>query len=641
MNSALATSSRGPLAYLWGAAASEESLMKDLAGAPQRLAALCRPTSWSASSLRGLTARATAERGTPWPVARASDFARYFRDGNRTAYESAVHARHTRLTRATLMAALGGADSESWIDEVTDGAMVFCEQSTWCWAAHDDVHARTGDVLPDRAAPFLDLGAGEVAAQLAWVDLALGDALDARSPGLRARIRQEVASRVFEPFLGRRDWHWLGLDGDVHNWNPWIHGNVITAACALADDPAVRAKVVALSIEGIDRYLASLPPDGAIDEGYAYWWNGAARALEALEFVEHATDGRLNAAELPLLSSVVRFPASMHVAGPWYVNVADAPARLPHPVPWRTLHHWGRAVGDDAAVAHARAQQTSVADESVGLGRTLLALSDQAWAAAGAGRTQGADDHAPESVWLPSVQLMVARGASTTGPVLAAKGGHNAENHNHKDVGAFSLAWDGAPVLADAGQPTYTAQTFGPNRYAIRTMQSGWHNAPAPWGLEQRLGRDATATAEHTDNGATAEATYSLADAYPLPSGSRWTRKVRLERADDRVVVADAWSLPRPEDPPFDGVLLHLLIHGEVDLIGASDVVIRPAAGGRAVGLHWEGDAVALSSEAWALDDPLLTQVWGERLTRLTAAVAAPGDGERFEGAVAMTAQLS
>ncbi|MBW4094682.1 MAG: hypothetical protein HIU81_04455, partial [Acidobacteria bacterium] len=84
----------------------------------------------------------------------------------------------------------------------------------------------------------------------------------------------------------------------------------------------------------------------------------------------------------------------------------------------------------------------------------------------------------PTSVWLPSVQISVSRPASGTnlGLTLVVKGGHNGEHHNHLDVGSFIVASNGIPCVVDAGQPTYTAQTFGPRRYEIRPMQSRWHN---------------------------------------------------------------------------------------------------------------------------------------------------------------------
>ena len=184
----------------------------------------------------------------------ASDFARYFRDGNRTAYEDLVSERQSRLSRAVVMALAYEHDGElslPWVDEVADGVTLLCEQSTWCWGAHEDVHKRERFVVPNVDRPYLDLGAGEVAAQLGWIDLVLGEELDARIPGLRERMRAEVRRRVIEPFLERDDWPWLGLDGNVHNWNPWIHSNLLVAAVTLIDDARLQARVVALAIEGL------------------------------------------------------------------------------------------------------------------------------------------------------------------------------------------------------------------------------------------------------------------------------------------------------------------------------------------------------------------------------------------------------
>ena len=51
-----------------------------------QVAADCGPT----------LAAADAERGTPWPQTLASQYARFFRDGDRTVYEAHVAARHAR-----------------------------------------------------------------------------------------------------------------------------------------------------------------------------------------------------------------------------------------------------------------------------------------------------------------------------------------------------------------------------------------------------------------------------------------------------------------------------------------------------------------------------------------------------------------
>ena len=55
------------------------------------------------------------------------------------------------------------------------------------------------------------------------------------------------------------------------------------------------------------------------------------------------------------------------------------------------------------------------------------------------------------------------------------KGGHNAENHNHNDVGSFVVALGRSTPLVDPGSEVYTARTFGPHRYDSNVLNSFGH----------------------------------------------------------------------------------------------------------------------------------------------------------------------
>ncbi|OYO10738.1 hypothetical protein CGZ94_17330 [Enemella evansiae] len=631
---------QGPLAELFDSGAAPGPLavaLQDPRGAIPVPNAADREA-WSRldpSTLLAIRDVADREVGTAWAQPLACDYARYFTDGNRTVYEGRVRARQERLTRATVVAAR--TLEARWLDEVVNGAVLLCEQSSWCWAAHDDTNSRNGFVLPDIGSPYLDLGAGEVAGQLAWIDLVLGTILARRAPGLGERIRHEVMERVIHPFLERRDWHWLGLDGDAHNWNPWIHGNVLLAALFLVEDLPTRAAVVSLCIEGLDRYAATLPADGAIDEGVSYWWNGACRLLEALDLLRLASGGVLDATELPPLRQTIRFPMRMHLDGDWYVNVADGPARAGEGRPWHVLHRWARRTGDTAVLTHAesnRSPGTPLVEVSTGLGRVLTALHDRDWAGAVPG-----SNPAPAAVWLPSVEISVNRPASgsSAGLTLMVKGGHNGEHHNHLDVGSFTVAANGIPCLVDVGQPTYTAQTFGPDRYGIRAMQSRWHSTPAPWGREQGVGRRYRAVVSDPAPGGRG-LTLELANAYDLADGSSIRRRAVLQ-PDGTVTVTDRWELPRP-DEVGRGVIpmeLHYLLWGTPTL-GAGRVDLRCEHGSPDVVLVWEPGPQA-RLETWILDDPLLQASWGRALHRLTLSFP-PRGGQCERGEATMTIRL-
>lgn len=624
---------RGPLFEHWAQRMRIDGLVRSL---PESLAALRArvgiPSSADRATWLGMdepTVRAVEDfaaglYGTPWPQASATRFARYVRDGDRVQYEAAVMARRDRLSAAVVTAAV--TDAQEWLDEAADGVVMICEQSTWCWPAHDDAHERRGFVLSDADAPYLDLGAGEVVAQLAVADHVLGERWDASWPGLRERIRREADVRVFTPFESRDDFWWLGFWREVNNWNPWIIGNVLLAAVLLLDDRDRVARIAARALESLDRYVATLPEDGAIDEGVAYWWNGAGRMLECLDLIARITGGDLDASGIPVVREVLRFPMRMHLGGDWYVNVADGPARISGQQPWQLPFRWGTRLGDDRIVAWASAARRPglpAGDVGSGLPRLLRSLSDAEWIA-----TTPSAPPLPRCVWLPSVQVLVGRAhpGAVDGLTLAAKGGTNGENHNHKDLGSFIVAVDGLPLIVDIGKPTYTAQTFGPDRYGIRAMQSGWHNAPAPFGLEQGDGagfhadvvRAPSVAAEPGSDprqGANGEALpieleLELGAAYPLREGDSWRRTFRLASAR-RIEIDDRWQLHGEPDAP---ALAHLVVAGVVEAAGTGIRVSRDGAGI----VITTSEEVTPTVEVWELDDPELIAVWGAQLTRLT-----------------------
>jgi hypothetical protein len=556
-----------------------------------------------------ILAEASADRIQAWPQPKLSQYARFWRDGVRTAYEAPAAELRRRTSVAVVAAAV--TDAEEWLDEAADGLLMLCEQTSWCWPAHEGFASARGHVLPDLADPYLDLGAGETVAVLAWADLVLAERLDARVPGLRQRMRAEALARVITPFLQKRDWHWLGLHGRPGNWTPWVHGNVLAAALFLVDHPPLQARVVALVIEGLDRYAAAVPSDGGCDEGYTYWWHGPARLAEALELLEWATDGALSTAGL--LEESARFPHRMALGDGWYVNVADGPARPSYPLPWHLLHRWGARIGDPEVMAQAASHRDSaVVTVAAGLGRALVGLFDSGWASASARTTSMP---LPTGSWLPDVQVLVAReqAGSAAGLALAAKGGHNAEHHNHNDVGSYIVACDGAPVLIDLGQPTYTSESFTDRRYEIWTMQSQWHNLPVINGHDQAAGPDFAAaevsgqlTPDH------AELRLDISGAYPAEARClSWQRRVRLDRSPVRITISDAWRLTAPGEAAVQHV-----VAGEVLDHRPGELRVRSLSGGE-VALRWRPGLGTGRLERHEIDDPLLGEVWGDAVHRL------------------------
>ena len=137
------------------------------------------------------------------------------------------------------------------------------------------------------------------------------------------------------------------------------------------------------------------------------------------------------------------------------------------------------------------------------------------------------------------------RAGTTEGFYFATLGGHNAESHNHNDVGNYVVYLNGNPMLVDVGVETYTAKTFSSKRYEIWTMQSAFHNLPTINGVMQAAGRqfEARDTSFQSDN-TSAEFRADLAAAYPKEAGvNKWLRSVQLNRTANNIAVTDRYHI--------------------------------------------------------------------------------------------------
>ena len=70
----------------------------------------------------------------------------------------------------------------------------------------------------------------------------------------------------------------------------------------------------------------------------------------------------------------------------------------------------------------------------------------------------------------------------------ALKGGTNGEQHNHNDVGSFSVVLGRKMVVCDPGAEVYTARTFSARRYESKVLNSFGHAVPVIAGQLQRTG---------------------------------------------------------------------------------------------------------------------------------------------------------
>jgi hypothetical protein len=569
--------------------------------------------------------------GYQWPSLPATLFLEYARNGNRSRYEHEHFARRNALTDLIIAECVEGKGR--FLDDIVNGVWAICEESFWGVPAHVGAQ-KAGSGLPDTAEPIVDLFAAETGESLAWTYYLLGARLDRVSPLIRPRIVREIDRRILTPCLERDDFGWMGFAGGrVNNWNPWCNSNWLTCVLLVEPDQGRRVRAVAKIVRSLDYFFDAYDDDGGCDEGPGYWGRAPASLFDCLELLRGATNGAIDVYDRPLVQEMGRYIYRVHIADDYFVNFADASAKA-HP-PGELVYRYGKRIGDERlaafgayAWARSRGEGSGFAGRGgYSVGRYLAEVFHDA-------ELRGAQARPPlvRDAWLDGIQVMTARDAegTTKGFFVAAKGGHNAESHNHDDVGNFIVYRDGRPILIDAGVGTYTRQTFSSQRYEIWTMQSAYHNLPTIDGVMQSPGRQFAARAvRHEANDDHAELQLDIAGAYPKQANVRsWVRAIRLNRGKS-IAVTEDYAL----DKPAKEITLTLLTPCQVRVEKDGQLRLETPQGGEpcpGVRVVFDGGRLKPVLETIPVEDGHLRSVWPAQLTRILLKAETPAVQDRW-----------
>ena len=555
--------------------------------------------------------------GKPWPALPATLYMEYSRTGNRARFEQAYFQR--RETLATLVLAECFEHRGRFLDEIANGLWVISEEATWCLPAHAAKLPK--DVLHRQDLDSVDLFAAETAMTLATARYLLRREMDTLSPAVSDRIRREVLRRVVQPVESGADFgsSWW-LDGR-NNWSPWCASNVLGAALLLIEDPQRLAGLAHRMMGVADRFIDRYGADGGCDEGPGYWNEAAGALVVLLELLHSRTAGAVSIYDQVKVAAMGDFIVHARLAGPWFYSFSDADARTtPHP---GKVYRFGERVNSDGLKGLALiAMRSWKLDGPVnpplqmsGVSRALLGpLMEIFWIPAEA---QAPPIRVPAISWIPSIQMLVVRetsGEPQTGLLLAARGGHNAESHNHNDVGHFVIFLDGQPGIIDVGRETYTAQTFSGNRYDLWFTRGSAHNAPVVNGFEQKDGRDYQATrVEFLDQVSSQRLSMNLEKAYPAEAGIESLRRdlLFLRGANAQVQIRDTWTLSR--GPSNMRYIFYAAAPVEQLQPGRLAVLV----GRRRLLFEFDPPGMAVRLEQVTVADETLRRNWGDRLIRI------------------------
>lgn len=504
----------------------------------------CEREKWNALPQEArwfFTSSAGALKGCAWPELSCVRYLDFVRNGNRVNYENNYFKRRDMLYTLLMGECFSG--NGDYIDDIANGIWAICEESSWVLPAHNNHDATSMRALPDvENTPYIDLFSAETASLLGWAYYMLPTELDSVSPLVRRRIEFELNRRIFDSFLSDKKFPWSGFDGGfMNNWNPWINSNLIACTLCVCEDNQKRCAMIEKSVRSLQHFIDSYACDGGCDEGPSYFDAAGAALFDALEELHYATDGRIDEFDSNKISNMGTYIMYMHIADTKHVNFADASPEIKPDC--MQLIRYGKACNCSELVEYAHGMLAGGNAQpvlSIRHNRIYRGIADIMMYTYDIMRN--ASVHEPLQHYFDGIQVLTARSKANdaNGLFLAAKAGHNAESHNHNDVGNYIIYVNGEAAICDVGVETYSRCTFSAERYTIWAMCSDWHNTAIINGCNQLPGKDYSACDVHCDEGTSPALTMDIAGAYPKNAGVKsYVRTVRLDRENGAVNVHD------------------------------------------------------------------------------------------------------
>lgn len=479
----------------------------------------------------------------PLPELTEELFALFETCGNRVKYEAVYFGRRKFLTVFGCLALWMKEEGEKTFAPLT-GRMVheklqqvlfeICEEECWALPAHVN---RAKD---PKWRVNVDLFASETAGTLAELAFKLKDVL---SPACVEKCQNEALRRVVEPFFATEApfAHWETCE---HNWNAVCVGNIGSAALYLyQDSPERLEKYISRVCRALTHYVDGFAEDGTCMEGLGYYAYGMGYFVNFAEQLYEYTAGRRDL-----------------LRGDWGRFGGGEEDKRYHMAKWWSKCYFasGRSLSFSDGSSNDRYRMglacvlkrffTDVQIPGADLASSLeddhcyrfVPMRMDIFATkklAGEGAMKDSFEPEPFTI-LPDAQWCL--GNSVNGCFTAVKGGHNAEPHNHNDVGSFLYGIGSELFFTDLGAGEYVKEYFGEGRYDILCNRSRGHNVPLLDGGEQKSGRAYGAdrfAARNTER--TGEVFMELAGAYEAGKVKCFERSLFFDKETGELVVED------------------------------------------------------------------------------------------------------
>lgn len=541
-----------------------------------------------------------------WTPIALSLFQEFTKTGDRSRFQQVYFEKRLRLSQLVIAECL--EYEGRFIPQIAEGIWSLLSEPAWVIPAHNSYIRDTPQLpCPLTERPILDLFACETGEILALTVSILEEEL--RSSIGEELIRttmHQLKTRILIPYLTDHFW-WMGGAGDkLNNWTVWCTQNILLACLTMPLSADERKLVVQKAADSLDLWLEQYGEDGCCDEGASYWHAAGLCFWGCVHILDKVCEG----VAAPLFSAqkirnIGAYIINVHVQDDKYLNFADCSPKAG--LLGVREYLFGKAIQDDRLIRQALIDWNGDFDRHLMQDRPATSrdpgdnnynlwyrLLDCQYASEMRTATLPPPRQQSPFIWYQSTGLAIYR---FNGYTLAVKAGCNDDSHNHNDVGSLILYHGTHPLLIDVGVETYTARTFGPQRYTLWPMQSHYHNVCNFAEVMQNAGPRFKATEVHaTEQGISME----LKDAYP-------------PEAELHMYKRSVTSLP-------NGIMVKENIRGRISPTLSIMTMDKPVIETmRIVFPHWTityDGTVTVSSEELAIDDSRLKQAWPDKLYR-------------------------
>jgi len=352
------------------------------------------------------------------------------------------------------------------------------------------------------------------------------------SPEQRAGVRRALVEKGLavglEAYRGTGKYGWWTKAH--HNWSQVCNGGLAVGALAIADEePALSAEILASGIKAVQPAMANFGPDGSWNEGPGYWGYTLQYTSYYLAALQSALGSMMDLEKSPGLSEAGVF--RIYFIGPTgrnfnFADAGDGPGSAPSMF-WlartynRPVYAWHERLFMRPSAFHLiwyPGGMPAQTPAQAGLAphkffrRDNIVFLRSAW-----------ED--PQALW------------------IGFKGGDNAANHSHLDIGSFVMDALGQRWASDLGGDDYNLPAyFGNKRWTYYRLATESHNTLLINGENQNPRAKAPVVAFASAKGV-GSAVADLTAAYPKARSVQ--RGIWMEGAR-RIVIQDEVEAEAP-----------------------------------------------------------------------------------------------